>query len=289
MSEIKSKLTFVFSMLIFGTIGIFRRYIPLSSGVIAFSRGIIGAVFLIVVCLLKKEKPFEKLSRKNMILLITSGAVLGLEWVMFLESYQYTTVATATLCYYMAPVIVLLLSPILFKERITPTKLICCLVSVTGMVLVCGNPSYNSGFKGIFLGLGAAVLYSVILILNKYIKDISSFTKTIYQLLIGATVVLPYMLIKETVSIESSLSFILLLFIGIVHTGFAYRLYFKTIELLNAQTVALLSYIDPASAIILSAVILGEKMTVLGFIGALMIIGSAVASEFKTPSKKGAA
>ena len=281
----KSLLMILISMMIWGSIGIFRRFIPLSSSLIAFCRGLIGSLFLVLFVKLQKKQIVHHIGRRAFLLLALSGGIMGVNWILLFEAYNYTTVATATLCYYMAPTIVVLLSPLLFREKITLRKGICAAIAVIGMVFVSGVVESGlpaaSELRGILFGLGAAVLYACVVILNKMTPGIDAFEKTIIQLGASSVVLLPYVLLTEkSVPADlSGLTVIMLLLVGLVHTGIAYAMYFGSVDGLRAQTVAILSYMDPITALVLSALVLGEKMTVYGIIGAVMIIGAAIVSE----------
>ncbi len=286
MNNNKEKLMMIGAMTIFGTIGIFRKYIPLPSSLLALARGIIGTAFLLLLVLaIKRDKLSVEAIKRNFGFLVVSGAFIGFNWILLFEAYQYTTVATATLCYYMAPVIVVLVSPFLFKERLTPLKALCVAVALTGMVFVSGIPQSGFGgmseLKGILLGLGAATLYAIVVILNQYIKEIPAYDKTIMQLGTAAIAILPYTLLTENFAdiTFTPVAVCMLFFVGIVHTGIAYTLYFGSMSGLKTQTIALFSYIDPVVAIILSAVILQENIGFWGVIGAIMVLGSTMVSE----------
>ncbi len=286
MNNNKEKMMMIGAMTIFGTIGIFRKYIPLPSSLLALARGMIGTAFLLLLVLvIKRDKLSTEAIKRNLGFLVVSGAFIGFNWILLFEAYQYTTVATATLCYYMAPVIVVLVSPFLFKERLTPLKALCVAVALAGMVFVSGIPQSGFGgiseLKGILLGLGAATLYAIVVILNQYIKDISAYDKTIMQLGTAAIAILPYTLLTENFAdiTFTPVAVCMLFFVGIVHTGIAYTLYFGSMSGLKTQTIALFSYIDPVVAIILSAVILQENIGLWGVIGAVMVLGSTMVSE----------
>ena len=281
----KEKSMLLLSMVIFGTIGLLRRYIPCSSGFLALTRAVIGAVFLLILVRMKKQKPDLTAIRKNGLLLILSGAALGFNWIFLFESYNHTSVATATVCYYLAPILVILFSPILFREKLTRRQRIGAICAMTGLIAVSGLP--DTGFpgwgewKGICFGLTAAVLYACVMILNKKLRSIGPYDKTISQLFLAAAVMLPYVLLTEhpgQIQLVPG-SFFLLLVAGIVHTGIAYWLYFGSMGALKAQTVALYSYLDPIVAIVLSLVVLKEPMTPIAVIGAVLILGSAFLSE----------
>lgn len=278
------------SMVIFGTIGIFRRWIPLPSSFVAMSRGAIGAAFLLIVLLLRGKRLDFKAIRKRLPLLCLTGAMLGANWILLFEAYNYTSVATATLCYYFAPMFIILASPALLHERLTPKKLICVAAAVLGMVFVSGvietGVKNISELKGVLLGLAAAVLYAGIVLFNKKTTGVSGTDRTVVQLAVSSVTLLPYVLLTENVAAMTfaPATVALLIFVGIVHTGLAYQLYFSSIPHISAQTAAILSYIDPVLAVILSALLLHEQMTVLSVIGAVLVIGAALVSEL--PERK---
>lgn len=286
-----AKLEIIFSMLIFGTIGIVVSYIPLPSSVIALARSAIGALFLVTLLLLSKRKPDWRAVRKNLPLLLISGAALGFNWILLFEAYRHTTVATATVCYYMAPVFIILLSPVVLKERLTPLKLICTTAAFAGVVLI-SETGGSSSTRGVLFGLSAAVLYCAIVLINKCIRGLPPVETTLFQLAFSAAVMLPYTALTENLSaIHPTGSILLLLFIaGIVHTGVAYFLYFESLKKLPAQTAAVFSYIDPVTAILLSAAVLRQPMTARQICGAALILGASLLSDLwpqrRTPAVK---
>ncbi len=280
----KSLLMFIAAMLIFGTVGIFRRYIPFSSAFLAFFRGILGGLFLLVYMKLTGKTAADKLPLKSVLWLAATGAVMGINWILLFEAYNHTTVAVATLCYYMQPTIVILLSPLLFKEKLSVRKALCAAAAIAGMVLVSGvmdGGMQSDSFKGILLGLGAAVFYAGVIIMNKKLPGIDAYQKTVIQLFAAGLAMIPYLLLTDgfphtgfTLS-----AMLLLLAVGIIHTGIAYVLYFGSMDGLKAQSIAIFSYIDPVSALLFSALLLKEPLSVMNIIGAVMIIGSALVSE----------
>ena len=278
---------FVGAMLIYGTIGIFREFIPLSSGLLAFSRGLIGGIFLLAWVLLRGGTLKLNISRKRFALLCLSGAVMGANWILLFEAYNYTTVAVATLCYYMQPTFLMLLAPLLFKEKLTLKKGVCALVSLAGMVLVSGVTEGaamdGDNIVGIVLGLGAAMLYTTVIILNKKNPVENAEGKTVVQLLSAAVVMIPYLLLTEkpgayTLDLGAVA---LVLVVCIVHTGIAYAMYFGSLQRLPAQTTAVLSYIDPVVAVLLAGLVLQQTMSAGEIVGAILILGAALISEIR--------
>ena len=281
----KAKLSLLSAMLIFGTIGLFVRYIPLPSSLIAFSRGFIGTLFIVLFLAVKRIPISWTAIRQNIGRLLLCGICIGFNWIFLFEAYRYTSVAIATLCYYMAPIIVILVSPIVLKERLTVCKLCCVALALIGMILVSGigQDTGTTNVTGIFFGLGAAVMYATIIILNKKLSPIAAYDKTIMQLGIASLILLPYVFATEDIAAIDvpPLAWILLLVLGIVHTGFAYTLYFGSLSFLRGQTIALFSYLDPIFAIFLSAVVLHEPLTGPGLLGAVLVLGSTCFSEWK--------
>lgn len=280
----KSYVALIGSMLIFGTLGVVRRYVPLSSAMLALCRGALGSVFLLLFVLVRGGK-LKLPERKATLWLVLTGAIMGLNWMLLFEAYNYTTVAAATMCYYMQPTIVILLSPLVFRERLSGRKLACAAAAIVGMLFVSGVLSGGTGqvrdIRGIAFGLGAAALYAAVIILNKKVVVEDIYAKTVIQLAGAALVMIPYVLLTEGVP-ELTLTAAdigMVLLVGIVHTGITYALYFGSMQRLKAQTVAVMSYIDPVFALLLSAAVLHESLTPLGIVGAVLIIGSAIISE----------
>ncbi len=286
----KGKLNFIIAMLIFSSIGIFVRSLPYPSSFIAFTRGIVGFAIILIFMAFKKQKSDRKAIKENFILLAASGIFIGINWVALFESYRYTTVATATLCYYMAPMFVIMASPLVLGERLTAKKLICIITALFGMVLVSGVFEAERGeiqLKGIIYGLVAAAFYASVMLINKKMTEIPAYDKTYIQLLFAAAVVGVYNIFTVELSTLSTdmKHILLLLFVGVFHTGFAYTLYFGAMKSMKAQSIAILSYIDPVFALVLSAVILKESMNIYGIIGAVLVLGSAFVCELPEVKK----
>ena len=277
------------SMLIFGTVGIFRRYIPLPSGAVALARGVIGTLFLVVLMAVRRRRPDFSALCRNWLWLLLSGACLGVNWILFFEANLHTTVAAATVCYYMAPILVMVAAPLLLRERITLKKGVCIAVAFVGLVLVSGIfEGASTRLKGNLFGLAAACVYASIVLLNKQIKGVSVLDRTVAQLAVSAVVLLPYVLLTEPVfdTVPTLNTIWCLLLIGVLHTGVAYALYFGAMGFLRAQTVALCSYIDPAVAILCSALFLREQIGLTGYLGAGLVLGAAAVGELGLPWKK---
>ena len=283
----KSKIQFILSMIIFGTMGLVVRYIDLSSSETALLSSSIGCLFLIVVFMMMKKTIPWKLVKANAYILFLSGIALGGNWIFLYQSYDHTTLTNATLGYYFAPVFVMILSPFALKEQLSVKKMVCIGVAIIGMVLIVGNGISASGtddLLGIFFGLVAAAFYAALMLLNKFIHRMGRLEITIIQLGITALLLLPYVFFTEGFGIfgvsGSSVPFIIIL--GIVNTGIGFWLFFSGMQKLKGQSIAMLSYVDPFLAILISAIILQEQMTIVQMLGGALLLGSTFVSENKS-------
>ena len=282
---------FIFAMIVFGTIAVFVKNINVSSGEKALYRAVLALTIIGIYLLVTKSKIKIKEIKKELILLLISGAAMGFNWILLFESYNYTTIAVSTLCYYMAPIIVTVFCAVVLKEKLSKKEIICFSLATLGVVLVIGtvNTSGNgTDLKGIIFGLGAACLYATVIIINKYIKKVEGIHRTFFQFLSAIMVLLPYVLLTDGINIGAldKNGWICLLILGIVHTGISYCLYFSSMRKMKGQEVAVLSYIDPFVALIISVSI--EVPTIYQIIGAIMIIGFSIINEidFKKKAKK---
>jgi len=288
----KAKIKILAAMLTWGSMGVIVRHINLPAGRIAFVRAVIGLLFLLLISFLLK-KPFPKKELvKNQWILITSGIVLGANWIFLFEAYKHTTIAIATLSYYIAPIIITIMSALILKEKISSIKVALMITALIGLALVSGvfGPSQKNmgNGMGILFGIAAAICYASFTILNKFIKDLSSMDSTIAQFGISSFILIPYTLLCEnTTGIHIHWNTVLLLIIlGVCHTGLAFWLFFSAVRDLKAQTIAAFSYLDPVTAVLLSALLLNEKLGLYQIFGACIILGSAFLSGFAEEARK---
>ena len=279
----------VASMVIFGTIGLFKRGIGVSSGELALYRAVMAAAVL-GVALWAAHKPLSfRAVRKQLPLLLLSGAAMGINWILLFEAFNYTSISVATLSYYFAPVLVTLVSPVLFRERMSRTQILCFVISTLGLVLVIGVGGFGEGssdLKGILFGLGAACFYAMVMLLNKFIKGVEGLHRTLLQFLAAIITILPYVALTTGCSLGGldAAGWVCLIVVGVVHTGLAYCLYFPAVGKLPGQTAAILSYVDPLVAVLASVLILRETMSVGQWIGGALILGATLWNELK-PNK----
>lgn len=280
----KAKLYIILSMTAFGTLPVFVKKIALSSGETALFRAIIAAAVIILFKILSGNKLAFTSIKKDLPALFVSGIAMGFNWILLFQAYKYTTVSIATLSYYFAPVIVMVVCPILFKEKLSLKQVVCFVMATIGLIMVIGlggveNNGYS--FIGIIFGLGAAVLYATVVLFNKFIKNVTGIDKTLIQFFAAIIVLIPYVLTTTGINIGSlsSTGIINLLIVGVFHTGICYCLYFTSLKDLKGQEASILSYIDPLVAIVISVTVLGELILPVQVVGGALILGFTLLNE----------
>ena len=282
----RAQMNLILAMTIWGTVGIFVRNINLPSPETAFFRALLAVIFLIFYMAIKKQKVALRDIKAKLPVLALSGTVLALNWIFLFQAYKYTTVSIATICYYFAPVLVMILCPIIFREKLSILQIVCFVMATAGLFLTTGIGDMNhvnGKMIGIAYGILAACFYAMVIILNKFINGIDSMDRTFLQLSVAVIVMLPYVIFTEgfhmnQLSITGLMS---LLIVGIVHTGIAYLLYFPAVKELTGQKTAILSYIDPMIAVAASVFIIGESITMYQLIGGMLILGFTCLNEIK--------
>lgn len=282
--SVQAKLMLSVAMVIFGTLGVFTRNIGVTSGELALYRAVLASVLIgFYLVFIKKGWLSLKNAGRELPLLLASGIAMGINWILLFQAYRYTTISAATLSYYFAPVIVTVASPLLFHERLTAKQVICFVMSTLGLVLIIGTGGgeETAGITGILFGLGAAVFYAAVILLNKFIKNVAGIQRTILQMLAAVVTLLPYVALSSgfNLNLLDGTGWACLLTVGLFHTGITYCLYFSALKDLTGQEAAILSYIDPLVAVIISVLLLGEPMTLMQLIGGALILGFTLWNE----------
>lgn len=283
MKQKRAKLMLSLSMIIFGTLGVFTRNIAVTSGELALYRAILAAVLILGYFLITGQRIAFKSIGKELPLLLFSGMAMGINWILLFEAYKHTTISAATLSYYFAPVIVTIVCPILFREKLGKKQLLCFIMSTVGLILIIGFENLGDGnhILGILLGLGAAVFYATVILLNKFIKKVEGIQRTFLQFLAAIAILIPYVLFAGDLQIQmlDGKGWICLLTVGLIHTGITYCMYFSSIKELKGQEIAILSYLDPLVAVAISFFVLGEPMTIWQMLGGALILGFTLWNE----------
>jgi len=281
--KLSPRLMLIISMAAFGTLAPFVRNIPVSSGELALYRAVLAATLIGLFLLITKQAIPLRSIKKEVPLLLISGTAMGFNWILLFEAYKYTTVSAATLSYYFAPVIVTIVCPFLFREKLTGKQILCFAMSTLGIVLITGVGTAGTGKDhiGILFGLAAAVLYASVILVNKFIKNVEGIHRTFLQFLAAIVVLIPYVLSTSGITLSSmnTVGWVNLLIVGFVHTGITYCLYFSALREIPGQQAAILSYIDPLVAVLISVTILGEAMTLPQIIGGILILGFTLWNE----------
>ena len=280
----KARDEIVFSMAAFGTIAVFVRNIGLPSGEVALYRAVIAALALFLWQLCTRQTVRWQDVKKELPLLFVSGAAMSVNWILLFEAYKYTTVAMATLSYYFAPVIVTVARTVLFREGLTAKQISCFVMSTLGLVMVIGvsGGGGSHDLLGILLGLGAAVFYAAVVLINKGIRRVSGLNRTFMQFLAAILVMTPYISMtggSHLAGLDMT-GAVNLMVVGVFHTGICYCMYFSSLRYLKGQEASILSYIDPVVAVILSVAVLHEPVSPLQAAGGFMILGFTVLNEW---------
>ena len=276
------RLRLLLAMTVFGTIGWFRRNIPLGSGELALYRALMALLLIGTYLFVTRKLPSFAKIKKQLPLLMLSGIAIGINWILLFEAYRYTTVSIATLSYYFAPVLVMLICPVLFREKLTGKQILCFVLSTVGLVMITGiGTGAGQHGKGILYGLSAAVFYASVILMNKKIDGVDGMERTFIQFMAAILVLLPYVLLTDGIHLSGLevAAWGNLLVIGFVHTGIAYCLYFSALKVLPGQKTALLSYVDPLVAVLVSVVLLHEPMSILQVLGGILILGATLWNE----------
>lgn len=280
-----ARLQLVSAMLIFGTIGVFTRYIPLPSGEIALYRGFLAIICVGAFLAISRQGWAKTVTKADILWLVLSGVAIGINWVLLFQAYAHTTVSLATLSYYFAPTLVTIASAVLFREHLGVKQIVCFVMATLGLVLIVGSGEMNGTANGvgILYGLGAAVFYATVVLLNKQLRHVPGVQRTVLQFIAAVIVVTPYVALTEGFHFTTlqGVGLLCMLILGIIHTGFAYCIYFSSLPRIPGQTVAVLSYLDPLLAVILSVVVLQEPITLVQCLGGAMILGFALWNEIE--------
>ena len=272
---------YLLSVIIYGTIGYFLHFINASSEFVVMCRGLIGSLFILLIMFIKHKLPNIKSIKENIPLLILSGSSLGFNWLFLFAGYRYA-VSITSLINYTAPIMVVIITSIFMKEKLSLKQNVCILVAFLGIVFVSGIFDGNVLFDyHCFLyGFIAAIGFVVLVLCNRKIKNIDPLDKTVVQLFVSFLTVLPVVLINNYIPKNLTTdSLLLVIMLGVVHTGFAYILYFNSIDELPAHKIAILGYVEPVLSIMIGTFVFDEKLSILGFIGAILILGSALLNE----------
>ena len=272
---------YILAMLIFGTNGYLVAHLSLQGSQIVLVRTLVGGLLLTAIVLLRGGFDREAV-RAEWRDLLFGGVALGLNWVGLFTAYRLLNVSLATLIYYAGPMLVLLFSPLLFRESLTPQKIAAVAIVAAGLFCITGSiTSAGMSLTGLLAAVLSALFYASLIIFNKRIVKTGGMQTAALELDVAFVVVLIYVLLTAGIPRPLKADIPYLLVLGLVNTGIAYMLYFTGLQKLPGQSVALISYVDPVSALVFSALLLHETMTPLQMLGAVLIIGGALLGELR--------
>ena len=283
----KAYFKYIAALLLFGSNGIVASHIHLTSYHIVLLRTLIGSILLILLFYITKNRISFYKHPKDCVFICVSGIAMGASWMFLYEAYNQIGVSVSSLLYYCGPVIVMILSPILFKEKFTIAKLIGFVLVFIGVFLVNGQATNKLNTWGIICGCLSAVMYSVMVMANKKSKNITGIENSLIQLFMSFLTVAIFVGIKENgyfIQIQA-MDWLWIFILGIFNTGIGCYFYFSSISELSVQTVAVCGCLELLSAVCFSVIFLNETMTTLQIVGAFLIIGGMIFGENLKGSK----
>ncbi len=279
---------YLIALTLYGTIGLFLHFIKYSSEFVVLCRGSIGSLFILLVLLSRKEKINFESIKNNLKYLMISGFALGFNWVFLFAGYRHG-IAITSLCNYLAPLIVVVISATVLREKINSQQLMCIGLAFVGMLLLTGifEKQNRGDIRCVIYGSLAALGFVILVLCNKKLNDINDLEKTLMQLLFSVMIVFPYVLLNDGFPKQYDLlSTILVVILGILHTGVAYICYFGSINILDAQTIAVLGYLEPVLNLFLGTIVLKENISIFSIFGAIMILLASIGNEIFTDKEQ---
>jgi RarD protein len=283
-----SRVMYIAAMTVFGTVGLFVRGIPLPSAEIALYRAAIALVVIGIFMVFTGRCQLLQTMGRDLWRYALSGVFMGANWILLFEAYQYTSIALATLSYYIAPTLMVLASVVFFKERLSLWQVVCFVLSTAGLVLMVGvSGGSGDDLKGILLGMAAAVLYASVVMMNKAAGNSDGIVRTFVQFLAAVLVLAPFVALRGGFNLGAldGSGWLNLMILGLVHTGLCYCLYFISLAHMRGQQAAILSYLDPLMAVLLSVIWLGEKVSPVQLIGGGVMLLFALLNELSGRKK----
>ena len=283
-----NRIKLVLVMVIWGSLGVFTRSIPLSALSLAFLRALIALPVLFAVLKMKKT---EKVEWRLLKPYIISGSLLGFRWLTLFYGYKHTSISSAVIIYNMCPVYVMIAAPLLRKETISKIQIAVVFFSFLGLFMIVGqNLSEGYGYLGMALSAVSGMLYATIILINRSIRSrVDNQTGTFVQISAAMIVLLPFVLAEGnilTVRDLDAAAVIYTILLGVLHTGIVYTIFFSLTTQMKSLEIVLYSYLEPLFGILFSVIFIGEKLTVLQIIGGILILGSTYIGEILKDKKK---
>lgn len=275
--------TYLAALLLFGSNGIIAAAIALPSSDIVLLRTFLGALSLVTILAITQSHKLQAPSRpREAAALLLSGAALGASWIFLFRAYQTIGVGVSSLLYYCGPIIVMALSPLIFGEKLTGGKIAGFIAVACGAFLIAAQ---GLGGNMPIAGIASAFCYALMVIASKGAPHIEGLENSTLQVSAAFVTALVLTLITQgapsflSAGVAASIDWRAVVMLGVVNTGIGCLLYFSAVAKLPVQTVAVVGYLEPLSAVVFSAVLLGEAITPVRLMGVALIIGGAIFCE----------
>lgn len=259
------------AVFLFGSAGLFGKFLTLPSTVIVLGRVFFATIALLLILLIKKQNLALK-SPKDYLLLGLSGIILAIHWTTFFQSIQVSSVAIGLISFATFPVFVTFLEPYFLKHKIQTIDIVTAVITVLGAALVV--PSFqlgNSTTQGVIWGLISAFTFALLSVFNKKnVKAYSSLVIAFYQDLVATIVLLPFFFISKP-SLHPT-NIILLVVLGVIFTALSHSLFIQGMTKVKAQTASIIASLEPVYGIIFAALLLSEYPSIRTLLGGGIIL-----------------
>ena len=260
---------------------IVRELEDLPEQVVVFYRVALSAAAIAAVLVLIRRTDLMRLPPRPVLSL---GLLLALHWVVFFAAINETSVASAVLVTYTAPVFMAMLSPVILGERLTRVTVGALAVSLAGTALIALSSGEGGEVTahGVALALAAAITMAfLIVLLKRFGGDTDPVTVVFYESLVATLTLLPFGLFQSYEVTAGDAAYLAVL--GVVLSGVVGIIYVAAIRSVAATTAGILAYMEPVSAAVLAALVLGEALTAGVIAGGAAIVAAGVALVLRAP------
>jgi drug/metabolite transporter (DMT)-like permease len=260
--------------LVWGSIGVLVKKSPVSAPVIVFFRLALGAL-VVVAWHAARGRMSELRLRGRRGFLLLSGVTLAVHWVFFFLAYKRLSVATVILIVYVGPVFMALLAPAVLGERLERRTIASLALSLAGIAMIAVPAMRGRSPFGLAAALVAmASFVALVFVGKKVVEEYQPPAIVAWQLGSAAVLVSPALAGWDSSAVAASWP--VLLTLGVVHTGLCGVLYFRAMQVVKAQHMGILAYLEPVTAVLWAWVFLSERPGALTLVGGALVIAAGL-------------
>ena len=266
----------ILSALCMGTVGVFSKITGLGAEVVTFFRLGLGALFMLSVLLITRQAKY--LHRWPSWPVLINGIMLAGFIIFYIQAMQFTTMANAIMLIYLAPPVAAVFAHFFLHERLSPKSVLFIAMALFGFGLMMEfHLDLRSArpMQGIGFGLLSTLCYAAFILINRTIPSrVHAYTRTFFQLLVGALVMLPLCLWNPPELPPRLWPW--LAAIGLIPGFIAIFCAVFALSRLPAAQFGTLAYFEPLSVVVFGWVFFAEKLSWIQLSGCLVILLSGV-------------